>query len=49
MMEYVKPSVQIVSFLAKQALATEEDDTNNNEFPLDKTDDLSFGEAVEPW
>ena len=49
MMEYLKPSVEIVSFLAKQALATEEDGTNNNEFPLDKTDDLSFNETVEPW
>ena len=49
MMEYLKPSVEIISFLAKQALATEADDTNNNEFPLDKTDELSFVESVEPW
>ena len=48
MMEYLKPSAEVISFLAKQALATEEENTNN-EFPLDKTDDLSFGETVEPW
>lgn len=48
MIEYSKPTVEIISFLARQALATSED-VDNNELPLDKASDLSFGEAVEPW
>ena len=48
MMEYLTPSVEVISFLAQQTLATEEENTNN-EFPLDRTDDLSFSETVEPW
>ena len=48
MFEYVKPSIEIISFVVREHFASSED-VDNNQFPLDKTEDLSFSETVEPW
>ena len=48
MTEYMKPEVQVIAFLTKETLATEETTTPGNEFEL-PSGDIGFTEGIEDW
>ncbi len=48
MFEYVKPHAEIISFLAKETIATTTTEEDDNVIQLPgQGDDLSFGESIE--
>ena len=48
MFEYIKPDVQIISFMANEKLASENDVENGFQLPSG-AEDMSFNESIEDW